>query len=130
VGKRPGAAVSLSRLAGLPQAVGRAGRWRVGTGARLLPRPIRTIQRNPGSATLSAGPVGTGAGRMSPHAPRRVLMTADTVGGVWTFAIELCAALARRNVEVTLFTMGRLPDEAQLAEVGAQRNVRLVSTAY
>jgi glycosyltransferase involved in cell wall biosynthesis len=59
-----------------------------------------------------------------------MLMTADTVGGVWTFAIELCAALAKHNVEVTLFTMGRPPDDAQDAELQAQRNVRLVSTAY
>lgn len=38
--------------------------------------------------------------------PRRVLMTADTVGGVWTYALELCAALAAERVQVTLATMG------------------------
>lgn len=67
---------------------------------------------------------------MSPPPPHRVLMTADTVGGVWTFAIELCAALAKYDVEVSLFTMGRLPDEAQLEAARAQPNVRLVSTGY
>src|SRR4051812_28728342 len=61
---------------------------------------------------------------------RKILMTADTVGGVWTFAIELCAALGAHGVEVTLFTMGRLPDAEQLAEAGAQPNLRLVSTPY
>ena len=30
--------------------------------------------------------------------PRRVLMTADTVGGVWTYAIELARGLAERGV--------------------------------
>jgi glycosyltransferase involved in cell wall biosynthesis len=38
--------------------------------------------------------------------PKRVLMTADTVGGVWTYALELAAALGRRGIEVALATMG------------------------
>jgi glycogen(starch) synthase len=57
-------------------------------------------------------------------------MTADTIGGVWTFAIELCAGLAKHGVEVTLLSMGRLPDEAQRAEAETQPNLRLVSTAH
>jgi glycogen synthase len=36
-----------------------------------------------------------------------VLMTADTVGGVWTYALELADALAPHGVEVTLATMGQ-----------------------
>lgn len=36
----------------------------------------------------------------------RVLMTADTVGGVWTYALELADALAPYDVEVHLATMG------------------------
>ena len=35
-----------------------------------------------------------------------VLMTADTVGGVWTYAIELARALAAGGVRVHLATMG------------------------
>ena len=35
----------------------------------------------------------------------RVLMTTDTVGGVWTYAQELVGALAPHGVEVTLATM-------------------------
>lgn len=38
--------------------------------------------------------------------PRRVLMTADTVGSVWTYAIELARGLADRGVEVALATLG------------------------
>jgi glycosyltransferase involved in cell wall biosynthesis len=57
-------------------------------------------------------------------------MTTDTVGGVWTFAIELCAGLAKHGVEVTLFSMGGLPDEAQRAEAAAQPNLRLVATSH
>jgi glycogen(starch) synthase len=36
----------------------------------------------------------------------RVLMTADTIGGVWTYACDLSAALAPLGVQVTLATMG------------------------
>ncbi|MEO6191881.1 MAG: glycosyltransferase family 4 protein [Thermoanaerobaculia bacterium] len=38
--------------------------------------------------------------------PRKVLMTADTVGGVWTYAVELARGLAERGVEVALATLG------------------------
>ena len=40
-------------------------------------------------------------------APRRVLMTADTIGGVWTYALELAGALAGGGTRVLLATMGR-----------------------
>jgi len=36
----------------------------------------------------------------------RVLMTADTVGGVWTYALDLARALGRFDVEVHLATLG------------------------
>jgi glycogen synthase len=48
-----------------------------------------------------------------------VLMTADTVGGVWTYALELSRALATRGVSVTLATMGVPLTEAQWAEARA-----------
>jgi glycogen synthase len=38
--------------------------------------------------------------------PRKVLMTADTVGGVWTYSLELARGLCERGVEVALATMG------------------------
>jgi glycogen synthase len=50
--------------------------------------------------------------------PLRVLMTADTVGGVWNYAVELARALDARGVHVVLATMGAAlrPDQAaQLA---------------
>ncbi len=46
----------------------------------------------------------------------RVLMTADAVGGVWTYALELCAALSRREIEVVLATMGPEPNDDQHAQ--------------
>jgi glycosyltransferase involved in cell wall biosynthesis len=45
--------------------------------------------------------------------PRKVLMTADTVGGVWTYALELALGLGERGVEVALATMGAPLEEAQ-----------------
>ena len=37
---------------------------------------------------------------------KRILMTADTVGGVWTYALELAGVLSKQGVEVALATMG------------------------
>lgn len=43
---------------------------------------------------------------------RRVLMTADAVGGVFTYVLRLGALLRRRGVEVHVATMGPKPKEA------------------
>lgn len=43
-------------------------------------------------------------------------MTADTVGGVWTYALDLARALAPHGVSVALAAMGRLPTPSQCAE--------------
>lgn len=48
-----------------------------------------------------------------------VLMTADAVGGVWTFALELVDALAGDDVRVTLAVMGPPPDAVQRDDVAA-----------
>jgi glycogen(starch) synthase len=40
-------------------------------------------------------------------------MTADAVGGVWTYVLDLAGGLAARGVGVTLATMGPPPSEAQ-----------------
>jgi glycosyltransferase involved in cell wall biosynthesis len=45
-----------------------------------------------------------------------VLMTADAVGGVWTYALELARALAPSGVRVTVATMGPRPSAAQLRD--------------
>ena len=49
----------------------------------------------------------------------RVLMTADAVGGVWTYALELADALAGHGVGVTLAVMGSRLDVAQRRQAGA-----------
>ncbi|ABS27415.1 glycosyltransferase family 4 protein [Anaeromyxobacter sp. Fw109-5] len=47
----------------------------------------------------------------------RVLLTADTVGGVFAYAAELCAALAQRGCAVALATQGRPLSADQRAEL-------------
>ena len=46
----------------------------------------------------------------------RILMTTDTIGGVWTFTQELTAGLLERNDDVLLVSFGRAPAAAQLAQ--------------
>lgn len=49
----------------------------------------------------------------------RILMSADTVGGVWTYALELAAALIRRGDQVLIAAMGGRLSAAQQAQVEA-----------
>ena len=55
-----------------------------------------------------------------------VLMTADTVGGVWTYAMELTRALP--EVRFTIATMGRKASAGQRAEVPS--NAELIESEY
>lgn len=43
----------------------------------------------------------------------RILMTADAVGGVWQYSLELAAGLAARGADVLLAVMGPAPGAAQ-----------------
>lgn len=56
--------------------------------------------------------------------PRRLLMTTDSVGGVWRYSLDLASALATHGVETTLLGFGPRPDAAQVAE--AERVAGLV----
>ena len=62
--------------------------------------------------------------------PHRVLMTADTLGGVWTYAIDLCRGLANYGVQVVVLSMGRFPDDHQSREASRLSNLTLVPTEY
>jgi len=55
----------------------------------------------------------------------RVLMTVDTVGGVWTYALELADALEPHGVEVVLAAMGPPPVPEQRAELARSAAVEL-----
>jgi glycogen synthase len=58
---------------------------------------------------------------LSAAAPRRVLVTADAVGGVWTHAVGLARGLEGRGVEVLLAVLGPAPDAARRADAAGLR---------
>jgi glycogen synthase len=60
----------------------------------------------------------------------RVLMTADAVGGVWTYALDLSRALAALDIEVVVATMGRPPTHEQRAQAAAIPSLQLVESSY
>ncbi len=60
---------------------------------------------------------------------RRVLMTADAVGGVWTYSLGMAAGLAGAGVAVDLAVMGPPPDRPQRRAAAAIAGLTLhVST--
>src|SRR5687768_12045860 len=70
-------------------------------------------------------------GRLRMVPPMRpILMTADPIGGVWQYALELCQELAKRDVNVVLATMGRQLERGERASVGGLPNVELCESAY
>src|SRR5436309_13207022 len=62
---------------------------------------------------------------MAPPA-RRILITADAVGGVWTYATELSRGLCKRGDEVTLVVLGPAPRRDQLAPLHAIHGLTIV----
>jgi glycogen synthase len=61
---------------------------------------------------------------------RRVLMTADAVGGVWDYALEVAQGLAEHGVQVTLATMGPRPREDQREQVRQVPHLELVESDF
>lgn len=55
-------------------------------------------------------------------------MTADSVGGVWTYALQLASELGRRDVEVTLVVMGGKPSPDQAREAAEIKHLSLIGT--
>jgi len=64
------------------------------------------------------------------HKPQNILMTADTVGGVWTYALELTRALQPHGVEVQLALMGPPLTPAQRADADNIPNLSLFKSDY
>lgn len=60
----------------------------------------------------------------------KVLLTTDTVGGVWTYAVELSRALARHDVRIALATMGGPLSASQRADLASLRNVIPFESTY
>ena len=63
-------------------------------------------------------------------APGHILMTADAVGGVWTYSLELARALARFGTRVTLATMGPRPSGEQRTDALRIPGLTLLESHY
>lgn len=61
---------------------------------------------------------------------KKLLMTADTVGGVWTYALELAQGLQSYGIKVHLATMGRLPSVSQQEQAAKIPNLQLHQSSY
>jgi glycogen synthase len=67
---------------------------------------------------------------ISPLRHTRVLMTADAIGGVWTYVLELAAAAAEHGCEFVVAVMGPPPSLAQRREAARLDNLRLVAADF
>jgi glycogen synthase len=65
-----------------------------------------------------------------PRSGLKILMTADAVGGVWTYALDLARACQTRGMSFVLATMGPPPSAAQAAEALRIPNLRLEVSEY
>ena len=59
-----------------------------------------------------------------------ILMTADTVGGVWTYSVELSRALAARGLRVHLATMGAPLQAHQREMLGGAAGIELHESGF
>lgn len=62
--------------------------------------------------------------------PRNILMTTDTMGGVWNYSLQLCRALARYDIKVHLATMGDIPSSEQMKETTFISNLEIYPGNY
>lgn len=60
----------------------------------------------------------------------RILMTTDTLGGVWNYSVTLAKALKDYDIEVALATMGAPLSREQRQSVMALENVHLYESHY
>ena len=63
-------------------------------------------------------------------APQRILMTADTVGGVWTYCMELARSAEWKNMSICLATMGAKLSRSQSVEAASLHNLEVMESAY
>lgn len=60
----------------------------------------------------------------------RILITADTVGGVWQYTVELVRELAAQGARVAIATMGAAVTDAQRAQLRDMHSVELHESCY
>jgi glycogen(starch) synthase len=61
---------------------------------------------------------------------RRILMTADTIGGVWTYAMELAHALSRHQIQIALAVMGAALTSYQRQQCRRIPNLQVYESTY
>src|SRR4051812_28368725 len=61
---------------------------------------------------------------------KRILMTGDTVGGVWTYTMELAEALGAHGVHVVLAALGGAPSDGQRQEAARIPNLELLASDF
>ncbi len=59
-----------------------------------------------------------------------VLMTADTIGGVWSYSLELCGALEKQGIQVCLATLGGAPSPVQRSQLDRLHNVACFPSTF
>jgi glycosyltransferase involved in cell wall biosynthesis len=62
--------------------------------------------------------------------PDTILMTADTIGGVWTYALNLCRALQKFDIQVHLATMGEPLSPDQWKAVKKVPNIEIEESTF
>jgi glycogen synthase len=67
---------------------------------------------------------------MSADPDRRVLITTDTLGGVWHYAVELARALVARGVRVALASMGAPVTASQRAQLTGLPTLTLRESSF
>jgi len=67
---------------------------------------------------------------MPTHTRHRLLMTADPIGGVWSYALTLAQALQPFGIEMALATMGAPLQASQRAAVQQLDNVTLFESTF
>jgi glycogen synthase len=67
---------------------------------------------------------------MSKRVPKSILMTADTVGGVWTYSLELARALEPYGIEVHLAVMGPALTRTQHEDAREISNLNLFKSDF
>jgi glycogen synthase len=62
--------------------------------------------------------------------PKRILMTTDTVGGVWSYSIDLARHLCAQNSIILLAAMGRLATDSQRKEAEGVHGLEFVDSEF
>jgi glycosyltransferase involved in cell wall biosynthesis len=61
---------------------------------------------------------------------RRILITADSVGGVWQYSTDLARGLGRLGMETVIAVMGPSPSLQQMADASAIEGLTIVDTGF